>query len=134
MNRVEIKEGTKVLHDLPADAPFELAGVHYPPDWFRRGGALPGKFTVRSYTRPPPPSPPPPPTAATGAQVLYEVEAGGGLDALLAALSEAQKAKLYARRRIVAGDDVSEILRTTLALDAPAMAALILAASERRER
>ncbi len=76
---------------------------------------------------------PPPEPRATGAQMIYEADARGQLDTLLAALTEPERAKLYARRRIVAGDDVAEALRTRLSVSAAAMASFIAAAAGRTE-
>ncbi len=81
---------------------------------------------------PPPPLPTPEP-AATGAQMIYEAEGRGKLQTLLTALSEPEKAKLYARRRIVAGDDIAEALRTRLGVTTDAMAAFVAAAASRTE-
>ncbi len=80
----------------------------------------------------PPPSPPPEPRA-TGAQMIYEAETRGQLATLLTALTEPERAKLYARRRIVAGDDIAEALRARLGVSALAMENFIAAASGRAE-
>ena len=96
------------------------------------GDHAPGTlYDCSSFSSPPPPSPPEP--AATGAQMIYEAEARGKLTSLLAALTESQRAKLYARRRIIAGDDISEALRSELNVSASAMASFIAAASGRAE-
>lgn len=54
--RIKIKENGVELLDLAKNEPFRLDGVHYPPGWFLRGGALPPKFTVEEYD-PAPPAP-----------------------------------------------------------------------------
>ena len=65
--------------------------------------------------------------------MFYEADARGPLTTLLAALTEPERAKLYARKRIVPGDDVAEALRTRLGVSASAMASFIAAAAARAE-
>ncbi len=81
----------------------------------------------------PPPPPPAPPPVATGAQMIYEASTRGQLSTLLTALTEPERAKLYARRRIVAGDDVAEALRTRLGVTVAAMESFVAAAAVRGE-
>ncbi len=131
ITRIRIKQGANVVLDIAERQAFDLDGVDYPADWLVRGGTIPG-HTIQSYDATPPPPPTPPP-AATGAQMIYEAEARGQLDTLLAALSASERAKLYARRRIVAGDDVALALRTRLGVSAANMASFIAAAAVRGE-
>ena len=131
ITRIRIKLGTDIVLDLAEREAFTLDGVDYPADWIVRGGTIPG-HTIESYDATPPPPPPQEPRA-TGAQMIYEAEARGKLATLLTALTEPQRAKLYARRRIIAGDDISEALRAKLNVSALAMASFIAAASGRAE-
>ncbi len=131
ITRIRIKLGADTVLDLAEHEAFELDGVDYPADWIERGGTIPG-HTIETYDATPPPPPPSEPTA-TGAQMIYEAEARGKLATLLAALDASEKAKLYARRRIIAGDDVAEALRTRLGVSVEAMASFIAAASLRSE-
>ncbi len=109
---VFVPEGTTVL---PVTADAEMGGTHDGTNFI------------------PVPRPPPRPPRATGAQMIYEAETRGKLSMLLTALSETQRAKLYARRRIVAGDDIAEALRAKLGVTAAAMASFIAAAAKREE-
>ena len=131
ITRYRIKLGADIVLDLSASQAFRLDDVWYPADWLARGGAVPN-HTIEPYDATPP-SPPPPEPSATGAQMIYEAEARGKLATLLTALTEPQRAKLYARRRIVAGDDISEALRAKLSVTASAMADFIAAAAVRTE-
>ncbi len=131
ITRYKIMDGATEVMDLGAHEAFTLDDVDYPADWIERNATIPG-HTIEPYDATPPPPPLPEPTA-TGAQMIYEAEARGKLATLLTALSEPQRAKLYARRRIIAGDDIAEALRAKLGVGASAMAAFIAAASARKE-
>ena len=103
-------------------SPSDLVEADHPP------GTL---YDGSSFS---PPSPPPPPEpTATGAQMIYEAEARGKLATLLTALTASERAKLSARRRIVAGDDLAEAVRARLNVSASAMASFIAAAAGRTE-
>jgi len=131
ITRIRIKKGADTVLDLAQREAFKLDGVHYPSDWLARNGTIPG-HTIEPYDATPPPPPTPEPTA-TGAQMIYEAEARGQLATLLTALSEPERAKLYARRRIVAGDDIAEALRSRLGVSTAAMAGFIAVAAARAE-
>ena len=131
ITRYRIKLGVTEVMDLGPRQSFKFQGVSYPGDWMVRGGTVPG-HTIEPYDATPPPPPDPVPTA-TGVQMLYEAEARGQLATLLTALTEPERAKLYARRQIIAGDDVAEALRNRLGVSVAAMASFIVAAALRAE-
>lgn len=131
ITRIRIKLGAETILDLASREAFRLDGVHYPADWLARGGTVTG-HTIEPYDATPP-SPEPPEPTATGAQMIYEADARGQLSTLLNALTEPQRAKLYVRRRIVAGDDVAETLREKLGVSVAAMENFIVAATKRIE-
>ena len=55
--RIRIKQGATEVLDITDQEGFRLGGVHYPPQWFARGGTLPVEYVVETYTPPPPPLP-----------------------------------------------------------------------------
>ncbi len=131
ITRYKIKLAGVEILDLGAREAFTLDGTDYPRDWIFRNGTIPD-HTIESYDATPPPPPPPEP-AATGVRMIYEADARGQLSTLLTALTEPERAKLYARRNIVAGDDVAEALRARLGVSEAAMASFIAAAAVRSE-
>ncbi len=131
ITRYRIKLGGNTILDVGAREAFKLDGVHYPRDWIERGGTIPG-HTIEPYDATPPPPPPPEPTA-TGAQMIDEAKSRGQLDTLLAALSASERATLYTRRRVIAGNSIAEVLRSRLGVSAAAMASFIAAAAVRGE-
>ncbi len=131
ITRYKIMQGVTEIMDLGAHEAFKLGDTDYPADWIERNGTIPG-HTVESYDATPPPPPPPEPTA-TGAQMVDEAESRGKLDMLTAALTPSEMAIFVTRRRIVAGSNFAEVLRSKLSVTVAQMASFIAAAAVRSE-
>ncbi len=93
-----------------------------------------GTYDGANFTPVPrPPPPPPPEPSATGAQMIDEAKERGQLEALLAGLDTSERAVFYTRRRIVAGSNFAEVLRSKLSVTVAQMASFIAAAAVRVE-
>ncbi len=127
ITRIRIKLGTDTVRDLAEREAFELDGTDYPADYIERDGVIPG-HTIEPYDATPPPPPPQEPVA-TGAQMVDEAESRNKLDMLTAALTPAEMAIFVTRRRIVAGSNFAEVLRSKLSVTVAQMASFIAAAA-----